>query len=576
MSNKVWTSKLIDEYNDRFTFGIDLDNLGDSPYYNNMFGWRKGDILFKYTPQEFDEIVKCKNDVLYFADHYAFAMTDAGVQKIELRNYQRKILKGFQHNRYSIYVASRQVGKTIMAGIFIAWYLCFHYDRNVLVVANKMQTTNEIVTKIKHVIQNLPFFLKPGVRGFGVTGLAFDNGCRLISSATTPTAGIGFANHLVYADEFAYVHDNISERFFKSIFPTLVSSKISRMILTSTPNGKNLFYRIYKGALNKTNEFKALRTDWWEVPGRDETWKKREIANLGSEEIFNQEYGNSFDVSTKMLADSHTIKFFEKLKTKFEWYKIDSLESEYYSYEHLKWHPKYFKSLTNDDKFVVSIDMGSGIGGDYSVINIFKVIRMNFPKILNYNGVATGEDDFFSLVQVGMFRDNYTSNAEVAYLTGDLVMNYLLPENTTVVLEMNHRGEEFKKDLEMYRPDSLDFSIFFKGIERSIKGNRKIMTDGIRVGKEKFEECKKLAKDWSNKRIILTEKNTFSEVTSFGLNDKNTSYEGLGTHDDIIMTTYNARRIFGTLQFTDLIYEEINGFTQSEYNLIQYKMVTLD
>lgn len=574
MTSKIWTSKLVNDYNERYTLGLDPDLLGESPYYKGMYGWRAGDILFKYTDEEKEEIRKCKDDVLHFADRYAYAMTDNGVQKITLRNYQRRALKAMQDNRYIAYLASRQIGKSVISGIFISWYLTFHYDRNALVVANKLQTTNEIVSKIKHVLQNLPFFIKTGVRNIGVTGISLDNGCRLISSATTPTAGIGFTNHLVYADEFAYVHDNIAEKFFKSIFPTLASSKISRMILTSTPNGKNLFYRIYKGALEKTNEFKAIRTDWWEVPGRDEKWKKREIANLGSEEIFNQEYGNSFDSSTRLLANSNVIKLFDRLKTKFTHQFIEELESDYYSYEHLKWHEKLFQELTDEDKFVVSVDLGSGVGGDNSVVNIFKVKRFNFPKILNYNNVANGEEDFFSLIQVGRFKDNYTDNDKVAFLTADLVMDYLLPENTLLVVELNHRGEEFKKDMEKYRPDIFDYDIFFKGIPKMVKG-KKILLPGVRVGKDRITDCKNLAKDWINKRIIVTDSDTYIEVSSFGLNENSTKYEGLGTHDDTVMTMVNMTKVFGTTQFNELIEKEFDYFSQTEYELIQEKVIEM-
>lgn len=571
MDTKIWTTKSINEFNESYEQGYDPKQLGGSPYHMNMYGWRAGDLLFKYTREEFEEILRCKKDILYFADKYAYAMTDAGVAKITLRPYQKKVLKAFKDNRFNIYLASRQVGKSVLAGIFISWYLCFHYDRNVLVVANKLATTNEIVSKIKHVLQNLPFFMKPGIRNIGVTTIAFDNGCKLNSSATTPTAGIGFTNHLVYADEFAYVHNNIAEKFFKSIFPTLVSSKISRMILTSTPNGKNLFYRIYKGGLDKKNDFNTVRTDWWEVEGRDEKWKKKEIANLGSVEIFNQEYGNSFESSTRMLADSNVLKFFEKLKTKYQYQKIPDIESDYYDARHLKWHPKYFKELTDTDKFVLSIDLGSGLGGDYTIVNIFKVVPFNIHKIKKYSNIASGEDDFFSLVQVGLFRDNYTDNAEVAYLVADLVMDYLLPENTLIVLEMNHRGHEFIKDMEKYRPDIYEYEVFFKGIKKKLKKTT-ISTPGVQVTREKINECKALVKDWLNKRIVVTEEETYIETSAFGLNDKNTSYEGLGTHDDIVMTMVNMTKVFGSTQFVDLIQDNLT-FSLQEFQLIEQKII---
>jgi len=352
----------------------------------------------------------------------------------------------------------------------------------------------------------------------------------------------------------------------------LVSSQISRMIITSTPNGRNLFYRIYKNALNKVNQFKALRVDWWQIPGRDEEWKQKEIANLGSEDIFNQEYGNSFESAGNNLATGEVLKLFNKLKTEYEDRDIPELDNDLYSnaYKHLKWHPVLFEKLTDEDKFVLSVDLGSGIGGDYSVVNIFKVQPMNYAKIVNYNYIATGENDYFILKQVGMFRDNYTDNEEIAFMTADLINDYLFPENTLVVVEMNHRGAEFIKDIEKYKPELLENDIFFRGIERKIKnGKRTIMETGVRVSKTKIDECKSALKNWKNKRIIVTEENTFIETSSFGLTEKET-YEGLGVHDDTVMTMINLGKVFESPQFVALMQDEIQEFTSDEYDAMGF------
>jgi hypothetical protein len=110
---KVWNTQLVNEYNKKFEDGFDLDNLGPSPYYKGEFGWRAGDGLFQYTDEEIVEIKKCKSDILYFADKYTYAMTDNGIEKINLYPYQRKILRGMQYNKMSIVLASRQIGKCL-------------------------------------------------------------------------------------------------------------------------------------------------------------------------------------------------------------------------------------------------------------------------------------------------------------------------------------------------------------------------------------------------------------------------------------------------------------------------------
>ena len=189
---------------------------------------RKANLAFVYTQEEIQELVKCAADVEYFADRYAHAMTDEGVRKITLRPYQRDMLNTFQSERNTILLASRQIGKTVTSAIFLAWYAIFHTDRNILVVANRLGTTIEIIDKIKQVIKHVPFFMKPGIVSDGKTGMHFDNNCRLFSQATTSTAALGFAIHLLYADEFAHIHENLVRPFYRSIYPTLSSSEISK------------------------------------------------------------------------------------------------------------------------------------------------------------------------------------------------------------------------------------------------------------------------------------------------------------------------------------------------------------
>ena len=68
-------------------------------------------------------------------------------------------------------------------------------------------------------------------------------------------------------------------------------------------------HNIYQNAVDGVNTFKDLFVPWWFLKGRDEAWKKKEIANLGSEEAFNQEYGCQFLSANDLLLDSAHLQF---------------------------------------------------------------------------------------------------------------------------------------------------------------------------------------------------------------------------------------------------------------------------
>jgi hypothetical protein len=110
----VWTTERINLYDEFLNSGeISPGDMESTPYYNNVPGIKKPRIVFHYTEEEIEELKRCANDVVYFADKYCYAMTDDGIKKITLRPYQKRILKDFQENRFVVFLAPRQIGKCV-------------------------------------------------------------------------------------------------------------------------------------------------------------------------------------------------------------------------------------------------------------------------------------------------------------------------------------------------------------------------------------------------------------------------------------------------------------------------------
>jgi len=61
--------------------GVDYKDV-DNPFHENDPELRKGNILFEYTEWELEEIKKCAEDVVYFANKYCHVMTDEGIRQI--------------------------------------------------------------------------------------------------------------------------------------------------------------------------------------------------------------------------------------------------------------------------------------------------------------------------------------------------------------------------------------------------------------------------------------------------------------------------------------------------------------
>jgi len=542
---KVWSTKRVNEELRKMESGLPYNS---SAFHEGNSQLKSANIVFEYTQPELEDLAKCANDVVYFANKFCFSMTDEGIQQITLRPYQEDMLENFQDNRFVVMLASRQIGKTVTSSIFIAWYLCFHYDRNVMIVANKMATTTEIVDKVKVIIKNLPFFIKPGVASSGATGMRFDNGCRLYSQATTKTAAIGFTIHLLYADEFAHIHPNFLTQFYRSIYPTLSSSKISRIIISSTPNGMNLFYELYTGAMEGKNSYHPIRVDWWQVPGRDDRWKAQEIANLGSEELFNQEYGNQFLASSRLLLPGTILEYLHRVSKKYVYKDHEAFYNEPELFKDMTWHPAFDPAaITKGQKFVIAVDIGDGVGKDYSIINVFRLETQSKAMIRKIKDWRD-ETGFFRLYQVGLFRSNTISVEDLSRVLETLMFQVIDAEDVKTVMEINFKGnlvyERVSRNREFF-PETFLHTKHSMGAQ--------ILKPGVKMQKDNKEIfCRELRNLVIDKKILLTEESTIVELSAFGINSSG-SYSSQMGHDDIAMSCVNMVSYFDTIDFYDMV-----------------------
>lgn len=550
----VWSTKNVNDYITAVDKGY-RPNVS-SPFYEGKQHLRKGNVVFEYTDEEIREIARCANDIVYFAEKYAVVMTDEGIQRVKLREYQKQMLANLQNERFNIVLASRQMGKTVTASIFNAWFLTFNYDKTTLLLANKADSTKEIIDKAKVVIEHLPFYMKPGIIKYDVMNVRADNGCRLVGQSTTAKAGIGFTIHNLYLDEFAHIHPTIVDTFYENVYPTLSASKISRINITSTPNGFNKFYEIWSAAEKGDNAYTPLRIDWWQHPDRDDEWYKRELGNLGSEEAFNRQYGNEFVSSSSLLLSPASMKVLRKNAKKFinhEFEEFDNIHIDVKGY--LTWHPDFDVETCSDPErfFLYSVDIAEGNGGDFSVINVFELVPMkkeHMDKVLNPGAMY----DFFKLEQVAIFKSNEHVIEDFAKILYTLSCEIFNPENVKMVIEYNTYGDILLKYLSTVFPQRNEFEE-----EMILRFKHRHDSKGLKMGlKLKSDNkpifCQNFKKLIENNRIFINDIETVNETSLFGTL-KNGSYGAQMGHDDMVMSSINATEFFGTTDYADAVEE---------------------
>jgi len=487
---------------------------------------------------------------------FKISMYDVSVQSSEHEFYSNDIIS---HNTTTI-------------SAFFAWYLCFHTDRNLSILANKQATAIEIVSKVTLIFRDLPFFLKPGIDNIGALGMRLDNGCQLFSQATTKTAQIGFTIHVMYMDEFAHIPNGIARDFWRSVYPTLSSSLISQCIITSTPAGmSNLFFEIWDNAVKEKNSFVATRVDYWEVAEHDNAWVQQMKLDFGLEE-FAQEFELQFTVNSKLLLAGKELALMKRIERDYVYDDLERCDLDEELYRNLKWHPNFdinrdFNPLT--DRFVLSIDTGEGKldqevkDNDYNIINIYQIRMKSIAQLRRLRKDQLYLKNMFMLVQVGLFRDNNKDDEVCAKIARSLIFDQIGLEMCTLLIEMNFNGKNFLTHFSNH-PKYEDSVILYTHHTTPMPGQTPIpKKPGFKVTSDKEFYCK-LGKNLIRDNIIInSEHNTIMEFSSFG-KDKNGKYKGLGNHDDAVMSALNVSRLYNDESYEWMLEDFIEDLPSSQ------------
>jgi len=251
-----------------------------SQYYNNNPKVKAEGVTHQYTQQELKDFAKCIDDPCYFINNFVKVTSiDKGIVPFKMFPYQEKIVKTINQNRFTICKLFRQSGKTTVVAAYCLWYAIMHDHKDVVLLANKLATAKEAYSRILFFYEELPDFLKPGVKEYNKTSVIFDNGSRIRAAATSASAIRGQSVALTVVDEFAFLSSGIAEEFIASTFPALSSSSTSKLVLISTPYGLNHFYKIWHDSENGLNDFVRVEGVWKE--SRDQKWYDEQCKLLG-------------------------------------------------------------------------------------------------------------------------------------------------------------------------------------------------------------------------------------------------------------------------------------------------------
>ena len=547
-----------------------------NPFYENNTKLLKGELTFSRTPEEVKHFTDCMNDIFVFCKECKM-MTPKGIRKVKLRDYQEDYLRHLRDNNMSIFLSCRQSGKTTTSALDILHFACFNTDKNILVLGNKLKTSKEILNKIQKMFMELPFYLRPGVIKWNETEIVFDNGCRIMGESTTVNSGISFTFHYVLADEFAHVAPNILEPFYNNLYPVITAAK-AKFVITSTQNGFNLFYRLYRAAEKGENEYKPFKVDWWQVPEwnkelkifepRTEEWHKQQVSNLGSEENFQKQFGTSFDIKGNTLIGVKQIRTTQANATKFITYTMPEVINS----DMFRFNPKYKLEDFKTHNVIATMDIAEGVSQDSTIVNF---------HIINKHPLVEGVEQVESAC---IFETNITEPGMVAHSMLTFIHHYCNYNNFLLSIELNLFGQLIIDKLNILTEKykfNFDNSLLIKypknnittpQLKKGAKGKpQKISYEmGLRITRNKSDLCSLFKLYFEQGRIINNDSDFCVQLENFSDNKGNGTYQAAWGHDDIIMTEVQLAAAMNTNQYKMLLLEAISSNNDQDSNKTIY------
>ena len=402
------------------------------------------------------------------------------------------------NNRFTICKMPRQSGKSTTLVSYILYYVLFNSNMNVAILANKASTARDILGRLQLAYENLPKWLQQGVMSWNKGSLDLENGSRVVASSTSSSAVRGGSYNMIFLDEFAFVPNTVAEDFFSSVYPTISSGKSTKVIIVSTPNGMNLFYKLWVDAENKRNSYNIIDVHWSEVPGRDAKWREETIANT-SEEQFRREFECEF------LGSANTLIAPAKIKSM-------AFQNVMKTSAGLDMYEKPVKGNT----YIIIADVSRGTNNDYSAFVVFDVTTVPYKIVAKY-------------------RNNEIKPLLFPNIIHDVALAY---NQAYTLVEVNDIGEQVAT--------ALQFDLEYENlIMASMRGRAgQIVGGGFSGGKAqlgvrttkavKKMGCSNLKQIVETDKLIINDYDLIKEFSTFIL--KGQSYEAEEGHtDDLVM-----------------------------------------
>lgn len=473
--------------------------MADAVYLGNP-NLKKTNTAINFTKKQVAEFIKCKDDPVYFTRNYIKIVSlDEGLVPFKMWDFQEKLIENFHKERFNIAKLPRQTGKSTTVVSYLLHYALFNDNVKIAILANKAETARELLSRLQLAYENIPKWMQMGIIAWNRGSMELENGSKIIAASTSSASVRGNSFNIIFLDEFAFIPNHISEQFFSSVYPTISSGKTTKVIIISTPNGMNMFYKLWHDAERGKNSYKPLEVHWSQVPGRDAAWKEQTIANT-SQRQFTQEFECEF------LGSVDTLIAASKLRTMVYEDPIADNSKGLMVYE----------NADPEKDYIMTVDVSRGTDNDYSAFIVFDITTLPWRIVAKYRNRSIKPIIFPSIV------DQVGKNYNDAY----------------ILIEVNDIGEQVGNILhyDLEYPNILMCAMRGRAgqvVGQGFSGAKSQL--GLKMSKvTKKVGCSNLKTLIEDDKLLINDYEIIAELTTFI--QKNQSFEAdEGHHDDLVM-----------------------------------------
>ena len=488
-------------------------------------------VELSYTEEQVAEIIKCTEDPVHFIRNYVkIVNVDHGLVPFDMWPFQEEMVNTFHNNRFCIAKMPRQVGKTTTTVGYMLWSVLFNPDYTVGILANKGSLAREILDRLTKAYEYLPLWLQQGVVVWNKGNIELENGSKIFAYATSAAGVRGGSYNLIFLDEFAFVPHNMAQDFFQSTYPVISSGQTTKVIIVSTPNGLNQFYKMWTDAIEGRSTYKPLEVHWSMVPGRDVKWKEETIRNT-SEEQFRVEF------ETEFIGSSATLISGTKLRSLAFHNPISSDEGL-----------DIYEQPIPGRLYIATVDCAEGVEADYSTINVVDVTETPYRQVAKY-------------------RNNKLPLLFFPTIIYSVAKRY---NEAYALIETNNIGQQVV-DILHY---DLEYENIYKLEHHHIKGQsisagfKRSTSFGIKTTKSvKKIGCANLKTLIENNKLIINDFDTIAEMNTFSrVRDTYAAEEG--NNDDLVMGLVLFAWLTAQTFFKDSTSIDVRKLMLAEQNML--------